>query len=104
MKLDIGTRIREIRQKFNMPQKTLSELLGIPQSKLSKMENNELSYDIVYLILDICSVFNISVSEFFYENTDDCICISKDINLSHNQIRKLIDFIESLKNEDHKEN
>lgn len=102
MKFNIGENIKQIRQQFNMSQKELSKVLKIPQSKLSKIENNELSFDMVYLILDICSIFNISIGEFFCENNDSTKYnpyMNKIKKLSDHQLSKLVEFIESLTTE-----
>ena len=43
LQIEVGNKIKELRLKFNMSQSELSKLCGIPQSKISQIENGSIN-------------------------------------------------------------
>lgn len=67
--LDIGFRIKQLREQKNLSQEQLANLLEISQSKLSKIENGRLKKIEMKLVLKFCKNIDINLDDFF-ENTD----------------------------------
>ena len=67
--IDIGFRIKQIREQKNISQEQLANLLEISQSKLSKIENGRLKKIEMKLVLKFCKNIDIELDEFF-ENKD----------------------------------
>lgn len=67
--IDIGFRIKQLREQKNLSQEQLANLLEISQSKLSKIENGRLKKIEMKLVLKFCKSIDVSLDEFF-ENTD----------------------------------
>ena len=67
--IDIGFRIKQIREQKNLSQEQLANLLEISQSKLSKIENRRLKKIEMKLVLKFCKNKDIELDEFF-ENKD----------------------------------
>ena len=67
--IDIGFRIKQLREQKNLSQEQLANLLEISQSKLSKIENGRLKKIEMKLVLKFCKNIDIELDEFF-ENTD----------------------------------
>ena len=67
--IDIGFRIKQIREQKNLSQEQLVNLLEISQSKLSKIENGRLKKIEMKLVLKFCKNIDINLDDFF-ENTD----------------------------------
>ena len=67
--LDIGFKIKKLREEKNLSQEQLANLLEISQSKLSKIENGRLKKIEMKLVLKFCKSIDVSLDEFF-ENTD----------------------------------
>lgn len=67
--LDIGFKIKKLREEKNLSQEQLANLLEISQSKLFKIENGRLKKIEMKLVLKFCKSIDVSLDEFF-ENTD----------------------------------
>jgi transcriptional regulator with XRE-family HTH domain len=67
--IDIGFRIKQLREQKNLSQEQLANLLEISQSKLSKIENGRLKKIEMKLVLKFCKNIDIELDEFF-ENKD----------------------------------
>lgn len=67
--IDIGFRIKQLREQKNLSQEQLANLLEISQSKLSKIENGRLKKIEMKLVLKYCKNIDIELDEFF-ENKD----------------------------------
>ena len=67
--IDIGFRIKQLREQKNLSQEQLANLLEISQSKLSKIENGRLKKIEMKLVLKFCKNIDINFDDFF-ENTD----------------------------------
>jgi transcriptional regulator with XRE-family HTH domain len=96
---DIGNKIRSLRKEHGYTMIELAEKLSITQPQLSRIENNVNLIQLDTLRL-LCSIFNITLSEFFYEaesKTEISDVISELNNLSSDQLKALKDFIKSMK-------
>lgn len=62
--MNIGTRINELRKSSNLTMQQLSELSGISQPVLSKLENGNRTADIP-TIEKICRSLNLTLLDFF---------------------------------------
>ena len=67
--LDIGFKIKKLREEKNLSQEQLANLLDISQSKISKIENGRLKKIEMKLVLKFCKSIDVSLDEFF-ENKD----------------------------------
>lgn len=67
--IDIGFKIKKLREEKNLSQEQLANLLEISQSKLSKIENGRLKKIEMKLVLKFCKSIDINLDDFF-ENTD----------------------------------
>ena len=67
--IDIGFKIKKLREEKNLSQEQLANLLEISQSKLSKIENGRLKKIEMKLVLKFCKSIDINLYDFF-ENTD----------------------------------
>lgn len=63
--LDIGFKIKKLREEKNLSQEQLVNLLEISQSKLSKIENGRLKKIEMKLVLKFCKSIDVSLDEFF---------------------------------------
>ena len=67
--IDIGFKIKKLREETNPSKEQLANLLEISQSKLSKIENGKLKKIEMKLVLKFCKNIHINFDDFF-ENTD----------------------------------
>ena len=63
--IDIGFKIKKLREEKNVSQEQLVNLLEISQSKLSKIENGRLKKIEMKLVLKFCKSIDVSLDEFF---------------------------------------
>ena len=93
--MDVGNRIKQLRLAENISQNALAEKANISQTHLRRVELGQAGITVEHLQL-ICDCFNITLSEFFAEDTKQdelSVALSK---LTPKQKSKLIDFIDSL--------
>ncbi|MBF1148498.1 MAG: helix-turn-helix transcriptional regulator [Cloacibacterium normanense] len=62
--LDIGFKIKKLREEKNLSQEQLVNLLEISQSKLSKIENGRLKKIEMKLVLKFCKNIDINLDDF----------------------------------------
>ena len=62
--MDYGKRIKHLRKLNNFTTTQLAQKLNLSQSVVSRLENNNRSIDIP-IIEKLCSVFNITIQDFF---------------------------------------
>ena len=67
--IDIGFKIKKLREEKNVSQEQLVNLLEISQSKLSKIENEKKKKIEIKLVLKFCKNLDINLDDFF-ENTN----------------------------------
>ena len=63
--IDIGFKIKKLREEKNLSQEQLANLLDISQSKISKIENGRLKKIEMKLVLKFCKSIDVSLDEFF---------------------------------------
>lgn len=66
--IDIGFKIKQIREQKNLSQEHLANLLEISQSRLSKIENGRIKKIDMKLILKLCKNVGINIDKFFEED------------------------------------
>ena len=69
MQLDLGKRIRELRQRNRITQETLAEALGVTSQAVSRWEANG-SYPDMEIIPAIANYFGVSIDELFGYSSD----------------------------------
>ena len=93
--MDVGTRIKELREKIGFTQNKLAEWSGVSQTHLRRVELGQQDITVGQLRL-ICDGLGITLSEFFYtddENENYSEIISK---LTPKQRQLLMEFISSI--------
>ena len=93
--MDVGARIRELREKAGFTQNKLSEWAGVSQTHLRRVELGQQDITIGQLNL-ICDGLGISLAEFFKadEAQDDLSHVIA--KLSPKQRQLLTDFLKSI--------
>lgn len=100
-RVNIGERIKEIREKLNLQQKDIATSMGITANKLSKIENGIEKKVDIYVVRNFCNIAGITIEEFLNcdikefdlelrQLTEKCMRLNKV------QLRKLNEFIGSL--------
>jgi transcriptional regulator with XRE-family HTH domain/KaiC/GvpD/RAD55 family RecA-like ATPase len=62
--IELGTRVRELRNKRGLPQKEVADLVGVTSSTISQIESN-LIYPSLPALLKLAEVLSVEVSSFF---------------------------------------
>jgi transcriptional regulator with XRE-family HTH domain len=62
--IELGTRLRELRNKRGLPQKEVADLVGVTSSTISQIESN-LIYPSLPALLKLAEVLSVEVSSFF---------------------------------------
>lgn len=103
--MDYLNRILQLRDKANLKSTELARLAGIPQPKMSKLENGIKKPDLE-IIEAICKALEITLKDFFNEETEtDIVPLTPELKelvdsakeLNSEQIIKLNDFIQSVR-------
>jgi transcriptional regulator with XRE-family HTH domain/KaiC/GvpD/RAD55 family RecA-like ATPase len=68
-RIDIGTRIKELRTRYGLSQTKIAKLVGVTPSNISQVESN-LIYPSLPALMKIAEVLSIDVSSFFSESAD----------------------------------
>ncbi|MBF0120505.1 MAG: helix-turn-helix domain-containing protein [Desulfobacterales bacterium] len=63
-KINLGSRLKEIRQKNNLSQKETASLVGVTSSTISQIESNQI-YPSLPALLKLAEIFSIDISYFF---------------------------------------
>ena len=93
--MDVGKRIITLRERCGLSQNGLAERAGVSQTHLRRVELGQADITVGHLQL-ICDAMSISLTDFFYEETDSdeiSLALSK---LSPKQKNLLQNFLESL--------
>lgn len=99
---DLGSRIKELRSLNNITSSELASRIGISQAQLSRIENN-VNTATFETIFKICEIFNITLTDFFNDGTNNLIpthfkeFIDENKNLTPEQLEALSTFIKTLK-------
>lgn len=94
--MDVGARIRELRERRGFSQNKLAEWANISQSHLRRVEMGEADITVGRLCL-ICDTLGVTVAEFFGESAEREEVLSAVSALSSEQRARLIEFLHSLK-------
>lgn len=78
IEVDIGKKFKEIRLTLKLNQKQLATILGTKQSKISKIENNNVKFDILLIISEMCKLAGISVEDFLAGNIKEAIHLNSE--------------------------
>lgn len=89
----VGRKIRQLRRQRKLTQVELAEKIGIHQSDLSRMEQGEYKVGLDTL-LKILQCFDLSIGEFFDENSRASTIVDKYRALSPAAQREVETFIE----------
>lgn len=93
--MDIGGRIRELREKSGYSQNRFVDFAGISQAHLRRVELGQADITVGHLQL-VCDALGITLKEFFsVENAADEISIAVS-KLSPKQKQLLMEFLKSL--------
>ena len=93
--MNIGDRIRWLREKSGYTQNALAERAGVSQTHLRRVELGQADITIGHLQL-VCDALGITVSDFFNENSNTEELSVALSNLTPKQRSLLIDFLRSL--------
>jgi len=99
--MNVGSRIKQLREKLGLSQSELAHRAGVAQSTLSYLESGIKSPSIDTL-LQICDALGVSISELLGKEIDDRIpehirpLLSHIKNLTPDQAQKLAEFIKSM--------
>ncbi len=94
--MNVGNRIRELREKSEYSQNGLAEKAGISQTHLRRVELGQADITVGHLQL-LCDALEISVKDFFNVNADAEELSVALSNLTPKQKKLLVDFLKSLK-------
>lgn len=104
----VGSRIRELRKGRRLTQMELSEMIGVAQSDLSRMEQGEykVGLDTLFKILQ---VFDLKMGEFFGETDHPAVPDARELmtdfaELSDEARREVRDFVRFKKLREQEEN
>lgn len=93
--MNIGDRIKTLREKSGYTQNALADKAGVSQTHLRRVELGQADITVGHLQL-VCDALEISVKDFFNFN-DEAEELSVALsNLSPRQKKLLIDFLKSL--------
>lgn len=93
--MDVGERIKYLREKNGDTQNSLAEKAGVSQSHLRRVELGQADITIGHLQL-VCDAIGISLKDFFNINDDAEELVSAISNLTPKQKNLLVDFLKSL--------
>ena len=93
--MEVGERIRELRERAGFTQNKLAEWAGVSQTHLRRVELGQQDITVGHLQL-ICDALGISLKDFFNfgEETED-VAVAMS-NLTPRQKNLLIEFLKSL--------
>ena len=93
--MNIGDRIRILREKSGNSQNSLAEKAGVSQTHLRRVELGQADITVGHLQL-ICDALEISVKDFFNVNEEAEELSVAMANLTPKQKRLLIEFLKSI--------
>lgn len=95
MDIDIGKRIKELRERIGFTQNKLAEWAGVSQSHLRRVELGQQDITIGQLQL-VCDGLGITLTEFFNIDNGEEDLVGIMANLSPKQKQLLVDFLKSI--------
>ena len=99
--INVGEKIRELRKAKNITSTALAQQLGVAQSFMSGIENNNKKCSLETLDT-ICTILGVSLTEFFQETTAELDPGLKELlaaskNLTVEQRELMTEFLKTLK-------
>ena len=94
--MDVGERIRILREKSDFSQNKLADLAGVSQTHLRRVELGQADITVGHLQL-VCDALGITLRDFFNVNDEAEELGVAIAGLTPKQKRLLLDFLESLK-------
>lgn len=93
--MNVGETIRKLREKNGYSQMRLSELAGISQTHLRRVELGEADITVGHLLL-VCDALGITLKDFFNMDGDREDLSSALSSLTPKQRKLLLEFLKSL--------
>lgn len=93
--MDVSKRLIDLRKRCKLTQNGLAERAGVSQTHLRRVERGEADITVGHLQL-LCDAMNISIQDFFIENTETDELSTAISKLSPKQKTLLLTFLESL--------
>lgn len=93
--MDVSKRLIDLRKRCKLTQNGLAERAGVSQTHLRRVERGEADITVGHLQL-LCDAMNISIQDFFIENTEQDEFSTVISKLSPKQKTLLLTFLESL--------
>ena len=93
--MDVGNRIKQLREQLKYSQNYLAYIAGISQTHLRRVELGTADITVGHLQL-VCDALDISLKDFFnvYDETNELASII--LNLTVNQRNLLLEFLKSI--------
>ena len=93
--MDVGNRIKQLREQLKYSQNYLADIAGISQTHLRRVELGTADITVGHLQL-VCDALDISLKDFFnvYDETNELASII--LNLTVNQRNLLLEFLKSI--------
>ena len=93
--MNVSKRLIDLRKRCKLTQNGLAERAGVSQTHLRRVERGEADITVGHLQL-LCDAMNISIQDFFIENTEQDEFSTAISKLSPKQKTLLLTFLESL--------
>ena len=93
--MDVSKRLIDLRTRCGLTQNGLAERAGVSQTHLRRVELGQADITVGHLQL-LCDAMNISIQDFFIENTETDELSTAISKLSPKQKTLLLTFLESL--------
>ena len=93
--MDISKRLIVLREQCNYTQNGLAERAGVSQTHLRRVERGEADITVGHLQL-LCDAMNVSLKDFFSEESEENELATAFSKLSPKQQKLLLAFLESL--------
>jgi transcriptional regulator with XRE-family HTH domain len=99
--MDIGNKLKSLREKINLTTYDVSNVSGISQSVISKIENNNRKLEDIEILDKICNALGIGLIEFLKEDETDInvLRVNEAIKgLKEEHIDLIVNMANALKN------
>ena len=93
--MDVGARIKQLREKNKFSQNYLADIAGISQTHLRRVELGEADITVGHLQL-VCDALGISLKDFFNISNEQEELSSAISNLTPKQRNLLLEFLKSI--------
>ncbi len=94
--MDVGKRIKDIREKSGMTQNGLADRAGISQTHLRRVELGQADITVGHLQL-VCDALGMTLQDFFASNKNDDELSTSASRLTPKQKVLLAEFLKSIK-------